>query len=254
MVIESAESPAADNAGTARAVAFFDVDNTLVHGSSLFMFGRGAVREGFIRFRDLWQFAYKQFRFKRVGENIKHVKSLQSQALRLIAGRSAEDLETAATDICAHYVVPRIWPEALLLIAKEKEEGKDVWLLTATPIQIAREIARAVGATGALGTISEQVDGKFTGELVGPVLHAEEKTVAAKALASERGYDLAASSAYSDSSNDVTLLELVGHPVATNPDNKLAAIAAERGWSVIRFPRSLRRSRKGNQASTTAEG
>lgn len=236
-----AATPAEDRASAARAVAFFDVDNTLVHGSSLFMFGRGAVREGAFTFRQLWRFAYKQFRFKRVGENLDHMKSLKEQALRIIGGRSAHELEDVAGSICQRYVIPRIWPEALLLIAKEKAEGKDVWLLTATPIQISREIAAAVGATGALGTVPEQINGVFTGNLVGPVLHAEAKTDAAERLAAERGYDLAASSAYSDSVNDVTLLQLVGHPVATNPDAKLAAIAAERGWPVVQFARSRRR-------------
>ncbi len=256
MSTQRAVPPADDNTGTAGAAAFFDVDNTLVHGSSLFMFGRGAVKEGSLGFRDLWQFAYKQFRFKRVGENPKHVKSLQSRALRMIAGRSTKDLEDAAEKICARYVVPRIWPEALLLIAKEREAGRDVWLLTATPIQIAREIAHAVGATGALGTVPEQKDGVFTGELVGSVLHAEAKTEAAKRLATERGYDLAASSAYSDSSNDVTLLEVVGNPVATNPDAKLTILAAENSWPIVRFPRSRRRFRNRKSKSgpaTTSE-
>lgn len=235
------QNGAARPAEPGSSAAFFDVDNTLVHGSSLFMFGRGAVKERLVGFRDLWRFAYKQFRFKRVGENLKHLKSFQDQALHLIEGRSARELESAAVPICAKYVIPRIWPEALLLIQKERDLGRDVWLLTATPVQIAREMAKAVGATGALGTVPQQVDGVFTGELVGPVLHAEAKTEAAKALAAERGYDLSASSAYSDSINDVTLLELVGHPVATNPDARLAAVAAERGWPVSRFARSLRR-------------
>lgn len=243
MSTTNAATPANDSAGPVKAAAFFDVDNTLVHGSSLFMFGRGAVKEGVFTFRELLRFAYKQFRFKRVGENIKHLKSFQDQALRVIEGRNARELEASAEGICQRYVTPHIWPEALLLIAKEKEEGRDVWLLTATPIQIASHMAAAVGATGALGTVPHQVGGVFTGDLVGPVLHGAAKTDAARALAAERGYDLSASSAYSDSVNDVTLLELVGSPVATNPDAKLAAIAAERHWPTVRFPRSHRQRR-----------
>lgn len=236
----STQSPAA----AVPAAAFFDVDNTLLHGSSLFLFGRGAVRERIITLRELLQFAYKQFRFKRVGENLSHMKSFQEQALRLIAGRSVAELEESLERVCDTYVIPKIWPEALELIEREKANGRDVWLITATPIQIADEIARQVGATGALATVPAEDDGVFTGELAGPVVHAEVKTQVATRLAHERGYSLPDSSAYSDSANDVTLLALVGHPFATNPDAKLRAIARQRSWPVIFLHRKGKRRRR----------
>ncbi|TPX02373.1 HAD-IB family hydrolase, partial [Schumannella luteola] len=96
-----------------------------------------------------------------------------------------------------------------------------------------------------LGTRVEAVDGVYTGRLIGTVLHAEHKAVAARALADELGADLAASWAYSDSRNDIPLLELVGNRVAVNPDAGLTRYAAEKGWPTMRLdPASIKAQQK----------
>ena len=110
-----------------------------------------------------------------------------------------------------------------------------MWLISATPWEIGDLIARKLGLTGALGTRIEAVDGVYTGNLVGHVLHAERKAVAARELAEQLGADLADCWAYSDSRNDIPLLELVGHRVVVNPDASLARHAREHDWPVLQL-------------------
>ena len=107
-----------------------------------------------------------------------------------------------------------------------------MWLVTAAPIEIANVIARRLGLTGALGTVAEHVDGVYTGELVGEMLHGEGKAVAVRTIAEREGLELERCSAYSDSSNDLPMLELVGHPCAVNPDARLRAHAKQQGWQI----------------------
>src|SRR5690606_18230595 len=112
------------------------------------------------------------------------------------------------------------------------DRGQRVWLLTAAPVEIAQVIARRLGRTGALGTVAEHGDGVYTGRLVGEMLHGESKAVAVRALAESEGLDLDRCYAYSDSSNDIPMLSLVGNPCAVNPDGTLRSHARENDWLV----------------------
>jgi len=112
------------------------------------------------------------------------------------------------------------------------DQGQRVWLVTAAPIEIAQIIARRLGLTGAMGTVAEHVDGVYTGGLIGDLLHGPAKAEAIRALAAREGLDLSLCSAYSDSANDLPMLELVGDPCAINPDAKLRAHARAEGWRV----------------------
>jgi phosphoserine phosphatase len=125
-----------------------------------------------------------------------------------------------------------------------------VWLVTAAPIEIASVIARRLGLTGALATVAEQVDGVYTGELVGEMLHGEGKAVAVRTLAEREGLDLERCYAYSDSSNDLPMLSLVGHPCAVNPDSTLRAHAKANGWRI----RDYRNRRRAVLASAKVAG
>jgi phosphoserine phosphatase len=118
------------------------------------------------------------------------------------------------------------------LARMHESAGQRVWLVTATPVEVADVIAHRLGLTGALGTVAEHVDGIYTGRLVGAPMHGPEKAAAVAALAEREGLDLARCSAYSDSANDIPLLSLVGHPVAVNPDQRLRAHARANGWPV----------------------
>lgn len=216
-------------------IAFFDVDNTLMHGTSVFHVGREAWARGIIGWRDILLFGWHQRRFIKVGENHAHMGNARERALGLVEGHTVDEIEGLAESIWEHRIRPRLWPESVALAREHLAKGHQVWLVSATPVEVGELIASRLGLTGALGTRTESVDGVYTGRLVGEFLHAEHKAVAARALAEGMDADLANSWAYSDSRNDIPLLELVGNPVAVNPDAALTRYAAEKRWPTMRF-------------------
>src|SRR5699024_1978285 len=115
----------------------------------------------------------------------------------------------------------RIWPGTRALAQMHLDHGQRVWLVTAAPLEIATIISERLGLTGALGTVAEQVDGTYTGRLVGEMLRGPAKAEAILALAEREKLDLSRCAAYSDSSNDLPMLSLVGDPCAVNPDARL---------------------------------
>lgn len=219
-------------------VAFFDVDNTLMRGASVFYVGREAFSRRLIRVRDIALFAWHQFRFLAVGENRNHLSAAKERGLGLATGHTEVALIALAEDIYAKHIEPNLWPESVALAHAHLEKGHEVWLVTATPQLVAQVIADRLGLTGALGTRVEALDGVFTGALDGPVLHGDEKAVVARGLATDKGVNLEDCWAYSDSSNDIPLLTMVGNPVVVNPDAKLFAHATHRGWQVIPLKKS----------------
>jgi phosphoserine phosphatase len=147
----------------------------------------------------------------------------------------------------------RIWSGTRALAQVHLDAGERVWLVTATPVELAGLIARRLGLTGALGTVAEVQDGIYTGRLVGEPLHGAAKAEAVRALAEREALDLARCSAYSDSINDLPMLSIVGHPVAVNPDPQLRREARERGWEVRDF-RAARRAVKYGLPSAAGAG
>jgi HAD superfamily hydrolase (TIGR01490 family) len=226
-------------------VAFFDVDNTLMRGASIYHIGRGAYRRGYLKLRDILRFSWQQARFIAVGENRRHLDVIRERALGLAKGHSAAELRELAETIFDDAIERRLWPETVGLAREHLGKGHEVWLITATPVDIARVIAERLGFTGAIGTVLETADGCFTGRLVGPVLHGPRKALAARQLTSRLGADLSECWAYSDSENDIPLLELAGHRVVVNPDNSLLRHAKENDWSILRLNKaSIRAARK----------
>lgn len=226
-------------------IAFFDVDNTLMRGTSLFQVGREAFAQHIIRFRDVARFAWHQSRFIAVGENMEHLASARERALGLVAGHTETEILAIAEGIWEHRIRSRLYPETVALTQEHLAEGHQVWLVSATPWEIGDLLARRLGLTGALGTRVEAVDGVYTGRLQAPVLHGEQKADAVRELAAEQGADLSECWAYSDSRNDIPLLELVGHPVVVNPDAILLHHARQKGWPSMRLTRaSIREQRR----------
>jgi HAD superfamily hydrolase (TIGR01490 family) len=222
-------------------VAFFDVDNTLLHGASAFHVSRAAWKRGHVGVRDLLSFGWHQLRFVTVGENVKHFASTQERALGLAKGLPTDELTNLTDAVYEREIESRLWPETVELAREHLRKGHEVWLITAAPVDIAAVIARRLGLTGALGTILRSDGGKLTGEFDGPVLHGARKAVAARELASSLGADLADCWAYSDSRNDIPLLELVGNRIVVNPDVALSAYAHTHGWPIMRLsPSSIR--------------
>jgi HAD superfamily hydrolase (TIGR01490 family) len=219
-------------------VAFFDVDNTLMRGASVYYVGRAAWKRGLISLRDVALFAWHQFRFLAVGENHNHISSAKDRALGLSAGHTEQGLIELAEEIYDQDIAPKLWPETVALTKEHLAKGHEVWLITATPQLVAQVIADRLGLTGALGTRVEALDGVFTGMIDGHVLHGAEKASVAKAFAHERGVALDDCWAYSDSGNDIPLLSLVGNRVVVNPDVRLLAHALREHWTILPLKRS----------------
>ena len=215
------------------AAAFFDVDNTVMQGASIFHLARGLYARDFFTARDIGRFAWQQAKFRVIGkENIGTVHEAREAALAFAAGHTVAEITTIGEEVFDEVMAAKVWPGTRALAQMHLDAGQRVWLVTATPVEVATVIAKRLGLTGALGTVAETVDGVYTGHLVGEILHGEAKSEAVRALAEREGLDLAACSAYSDSANDIPLLSLVGQPCAINPDGKLRAYAREHGWRV----------------------
>jgi HAD superfamily hydrolase (TIGR01490 family) len=237
------------------AAAFFDVDNTVMQGASIFHLARGLYRRKFFTTRDIIGAAYKQAYFRIAGvEDPEHVAEARNSALAFIAGHTVTELEEVGEEIFDEAMAHRIWPGTRALAQLHLDQGQRVWLVTAAPIEIASLIARRLGLTGALGTVAEHVDGVYTGKLVGEMLHGPAKAEAVKALAQREGLDLERCSAYSDSSNDLPMLSLVGDPCAINPDPKLRAYARQHGWRIRDYRTGRKAARAGLVLGSAASG
>lgn len=218
------------------AGAFFDVDNTVIAGASIYHFARGLAARKFFTSRDLADFAWQQVKFRVGGrETAEGMSSAREAALAFVAGKRVEDIVTLGEEIYDELMAERIWSGTRALAQLHLAAGQRVWLVTATPVELASIIARRLGFTGALGTVSEIVDGAYTGRLVGEPLHGPAKAAAVHALADREGLDLARCSAYSDSINDLPMLTAVGTAIAINPDSALRMEARSRGWEVRDF-------------------
>jgi HAD superfamily hydrolase (TIGR01490 family) len=230
--------------GDDRAAAFFDLDNTVMQGASIFHFGRGLHKRKFFETRDLLKFAWQQAYFRLAGsEDPEHMQEARDSALSIVKGHRVAELQSIGEEIYDEYMAERIWPGTRALAEAHLAAGQKVWLVTAAPVEIANVIARRLGLTGALGTVAESVDGVYTGKLVGEPLHGPAKAEAVRALAAAEGLDLSRCAAYSDSHNDIPMLSLVGHPYAINPDSKLRKHARQLDWR-LRDYRTARKAAK----------
>ncbi|WP_371518306.1 HAD family hydrolase [Kitasatospora sp. NBC_01300] len=236
--------------GDPRAAAFFDCDNTILRGAAIFYLGVGLYRHGFLTRRDIARFAWQQAWFRLNGaEDPEHISDAQHTALGLVAGKRTADLEAICEEVFEQVVADKIWPGTRALVQMHLDAGQRVWLVTAAPLEVARVIARRLGMTGALGTVSEVDGGRYTGRLVGELLHGPAKAAAVHALARHERLDLDRCAAYSDSANDIPMLSLVGHPYVVNPDGALRRHARAQGWRVRDFRTGRKAARVGLPAA-----
>jgi len=221
-----------------RAGAFFDVDNTLMRGASIYHFARGLAARNMFGPRDLIKMGVSQLMFRARGvESADRIDAAREAALAFVAGQKVADITSLGEEIYDDTMADRIWEGSRELTQAHLRAGQRVWLVTATPVELADILARRLGLTGALGTVAEVSDGVYTGRLAGGLLHGEAKAAAVVALAEREHLDLAECSAYSDSYNDLPMLNLVGHPNVVNPDGQLLALAKERNWPIHDFRR-----------------
>jgi HAD superfamily hydrolase (TIGR01490 family) len=227
--------------GRARAAAFFDLDRTLMEGSSAFQFGKAAYRHGLMSRRQLLADGWANVRFRLRGSNDGDTEELRDRISHALAGVRVVDLRRLGVDVLAG-ILPRLDPGMLAIAHKHQDEGRPVYIVTAAADELAKMLAHVLGFDGAIGTeFSTVVEGVYTGTPAGAFIYRTGKADAIRALAVANGFDLAESYAYSDSESDLPMLEAVGHAVVVNPDSVLLATARERNWEVLRFDRLGRR-------------
>lgn len=227
-----------------RAAAFFDVDNTLIQGASIILLARGLAKHRFFTARDVAGLAWTQVKFRVSGkENADDVAAGRDKALAFVQGHTVAELTALSEEVVDTSMLDRVWPGTRSLVQLHLDAGRQVWLVTATPVMLARVIAARLGLSGALGTVAEEEDGVYTGRLVGDILHGPGKAHAIATLAEAEGFDLSRCYAYSDSFNDMPMLTMVGNPVAINPDSRLRKYASENGWDIKDF-RTVRKAAK----------
>ncbi len=238
-----------------RVAAFFDLDNTMIKGASMFHLARGLYRHGFFGTRVIAKGVWLQVYFRVVGrENPSHIEHARSSSLSFIEGHTVAELEAIGQETYEDAIHARIWPGTRALAQQHLDAGQQAWLVTAAPVEMAGIIAARLGLNGALGTTAEHVDGVYTGQLRGELLHGAAKADAVRALALEEGLDLDQCAAYSDSFNDLPMLSLVGHPGVINPDQRLRRHALQQGWPVRDFRRGRRAGRAGLLGAGAAGG
>jgi HAD superfamily hydrolase (TIGR01490 family) len=218
------------------AAAFFDVDNTMMQGASIYWFARGLAARKYFTAGDLARFAWGQLRFRVLAtEDAGQMTRARDTALAFVEGWRVDDLERLSEEIFDELMADRIWPGSRALAQVHLDAGQRVWLVTAAPVELGRVIAQRLGLTGAIGTVAEINDGVYTGRLVGDLMHGEAKADAIRQLAEVEGLELTRCAAYSDSSNDIPMLSAVGQAVAVNPDTALRREAKRQGWQIRDF-------------------
>ena len=231
------------------AAGFFDVDNTMMQGASIYYLARGLAARKYFTTADLLRFGARQLRFRLMAaEHGGDMSQARQAALAFVEGRPVDELKALSEEIFDELMAERIWSGTHALARLHLEAGQRVWLVTAAPVELGAVIAQRLGLTGAIGTVAEIADGRYTGRLVGEMMHGPAKAAAITELAIREGLDLSRCAAYSDSINDVPMLSAVGRPVAVNPDAALRRAARDRGWEI----RDFRTGRKAAKVAVPA--
>jgi HAD superfamily hydrolase (TIGR01490 family) len=224
-----------------RAAAFFDLDKTLMAGSSGMQFARVATRHGIVSRRLLASWGVEHLRYRLRGTTDERTTEVLRVARDLISGVPARSLERMNPEVMAA-ILPRVYPQMLDEVYAHQDTGRATFIVSAAGNGVVEPLAAVLGMDGGIGTRYEVgEDGAFTGRFDGPFVYGPGKVEAMEAFAAEHGIDLAASYAYSDSISDLPMLRAVGHPVVVNPDPPLAEIAREEGWQTMRFEQLGRR-------------
>jgi HAD superfamily hydrolase (TIGR01490 family) len=224
-----------------RAAAFFDLDKTLMAGSSGMQFARVATRQGVVGRRQLARWAVEHLRYRLRGTTDERTAEVLKVARELITGVPAKRIERMGPEVMAA-ILPRVYPQMLAEVHAHQDAGRPTFILSAAGDDVVSSLAAVLGMEGGIGTRYE-VDGagNFTGRLDGPFVYGKGKVEAMETFAVAHEIDLTASYAYSDSLSDLPMLRAVGNPVAVNPDPPLAEIARAEGWQTLHFERLGRR-------------
>jgi HAD superfamily hydrolase (TIGR01490 family) len=224
-----------------RGAAFFDLDKTLMAGSSGMQFARIAARHGVVGRRQLASWAVEHLRYRLRGTTDERTNEVLKVARELLVAVPVRSVERMNPEVMAA-ILPRIYPQMLDEVYAHQDAGRATFIVSAAGNGVVEPLAAVLGMDGGIGTSYEiGEEGAFTGRLDGPFVYGPGKVEAMEAFAAEHGIDLAESFAYSDSVSDLPMLRAVGHPVVVNPDPPLAELAREEGWQTMRFEQLGRR-------------
>ena len=226
-------------ASSGPSAAFFDLDRTLISGSSAFVFATATRRAGLMGARQLARDGLSALTFKLRGASDDKSAAVRDRILGAVAGIRQDDLVALNAEVLPR-LLDKIRPEARRLLDLHRHAGRATYIVSASPVEIVEPLAATLGMTGGIGTRSVVVDGVYTGELAGPFCYGPGKVEAMAEVARWDGLDLAQCYAYSDSASDLPMLEAVGHPVAVNPDGTLERHARRRGWPIVHFSQRTR--------------
>jgi len=222
-----------------RSAAFFDLDKTILAKSSSLAFARPFYKNGLIGRADVLKSAYAQFSYVASGADHDQLEAMRHYMSELVKGWDVEQVRRIVAETLDDIVDPMVYEEAVDLIERHKEDGRDVVIISSSGTEVVEPIGERLRVDRAIGTqVAVDENGRYTGEIVF-YAYGEGKADAMRALAEENGYDLAECYAYSDSMTDLPMLEVVGHPVAVNPDAPLRRVAVERGWPIMDFARPV---------------
>ncbi len=224
-----------------RAAAFFDLDKTLMAGSSGMQFARVATRQGIVSRRQLASWAVEHLRYRLRGTTDERTAEVLRVARDVISGVPAKTIDRMGPEVMAA-ILPRVYPQMLDEVHGHQDAGRATFIVSAAGNGVVESLAAVLGMEGGIGTRYEVgPDGNFTGRFDGPFVYGPGKVEAMEAFAAEHDIDLGASYSYSDSISDLPMLRAVGNPVVVNPDPPLAEIAKREGWQTMRFERLGRR-------------
>jgi HAD superfamily hydrolase (TIGR01490 family) len=224
----------------AMEAAFFDLDKTIISKSSSLALSRPMYRAGMVSRAALLRGAYAQLLYLLVGADEKKMDRLKEGMLALTKGWDRAEVEQLVHRVIIEVIDPFVYQEALDLMELHRASGRQIYIVSSSPEEVVRPLARHFGVSGVIATRAEVgPDGRYTGELEF-YCYGAEKANAVRETARRAGIDLDGSYAYSDSITDMPMLESVGHPVAVNPDRELRRAAEERGWKVRDFRRPVR--------------
>jgi HAD superfamily hydrolase (TIGR01490 family) len=216
--------------------AFFDLDKTLMAGSSGMQFARVARQRGLVSRTQILRWGRDHVRYRIKGATDDETGEILKVARETLSGVSSNEISRMWPEVLAG-ILPRIYPEMLAEVHRHQDEGRLTYIVSAAGSDMVESLAQVLGMDGGIGTRYVVEDGVFTGALDGPFVYGLGKVTAIEALAEQSGLELGNSWAYSDSASDLPMLRLVGNPVAVNPDAPLLEAARRGGWKVMRFER-----------------
>ena len=221
-----------------RAAAFFDLDKTVIASSSTLAFGKPFYRGGLVNRRAVLKSSIAQFVYLLQGADEDSMDRMRDYLQALCAGWSVQQVNAIVAETLHELITPMVYAEAVQLFAQHRAAGRDVVIVSSSGEEVVGPIGAMLGVDHVIATRMVVEDGRYTGQIAFYAA-GEGKAEAIRELVAVRGYDLAQSWAYSDSCTDRPMLELVGHPVAVNPDKALRRHAVERGWEVRTFQRPV---------------